>query len=47
MSAATPPAPFPVVRPCDLRASAASSTPWLIDQLWTAQAVGIIGGSPK
>src|SRR5207244_8415766 len=42
-----PPAPFPVVRPCDLRASAASSTPWLIDQLWTAQAVGIIGGSPK
>src|SRR5881296_2509182 len=47
MSAATPPAPFPVVRPCDLRTSAASSTPWLIDQLWTAQAVGIIGGSPK
>src|SRR5438132_13042347 len=47
MSAATPPAPFPVVRPCDLRASAASSTPWLIDQLWTAQAVGIIGGNPK
>jgi hypothetical protein len=30
-----------------LRASAASSTPWLIDQLWTAQAVGIIGGTPK
>src|SRR2546427_13039206 len=47
MSLTTPPAPFPVVRPCDLRASAASSTPWLIDQLWTAQAVGIIGGSPK
>ena len=47
MSAPASPVPFPVVRPCDLRASAASSTPWLIDQLWTAQAVGIIGGSPK
>ena len=47
MSATTPPTPFPVVRPYDLRTSAASSTPWLIDQLWTAQAVGIIGGSPK
>lgn len=47
MSATTAPAPFPVVRPCDLRTSLASSTPWLIDQLWTAQAVGIIGGSPK
>ena len=47
MSATTPPAPFPVVRPCDLRASAATTTPWLIDQLWTAQAVGILGGSPK
>jgi hypothetical protein len=47
MSATTPPAPFPVVRPCDLRTSAASTTPWLIDQLWTAQAVGILGGSPK
>ena len=47
MSVTTPPAAFPVVRPCDLRASAASTTPWLIDQLWTAQAVGIIGGSPK
>lgn len=46
MSAPTPPAPFPVVRPCDLQASPAS-TPWLIDQLWTAQAVGIIGGRPK
>src|SRR5437016_8470068 len=41
------PAPFPVVRPSDLKTSAASTTPWLIDQLWTAQAVGIIGGTPK
>src|SRR5689334_6187516 len=40
-------APFPVVRPCDLRTSASCATPWLIDQLWTAQAVGIIGGTPK
>src|SRR5438552_19052381 len=47
MNAPTAAAPFPVVRPCDLRASAASATPWLIDQLWTAQAVGIIGGTPK
>jgi hypothetical protein len=30
-----------------LRTSAVSTTPWLIDQLWTAQAVGIIGGTPK
>jgi hypothetical protein len=30
-----------------LQASADSSAPWLIDQLWTAQAVGIIGGTPK
>jgi len=41
------PSPFPVVRPSDLRTSAASSAPWLIDRLWTAQAVGIIGGTPK
>ena len=47
MSAPAAPAPFPVVRPTDLRTSAASSPAWLIDQLWTAQAVGIIGGTPK
>ena len=47
MSAPVSPAPFPVVRPCDLQTSAASSAPWLIDQLWTAHAVGIIGGTPK
>jgi hypothetical protein len=41
------PAPFTVVRPCDLQASADSSAPWLIDQLWTAHAVGIIGGTTK
>jgi hypothetical protein len=47
VSVPTPPAPYPVVRPCDLQASPASTTPWLINQLWTAQAVGIIGGNPK
>jgi AAA domain len=47
MTSAVAPSPFPVVRPCDLRVVATSSTPWLIDQLWTAQAVGIIGGTPK
>ena len=47
MSAPAPPAPFPVLRPCDLQASPDSTPPWLIDQLWTAQAVGIIGGHPK
>jgi hypothetical protein len=35
------------VRPSDLQTSARSAAPWLIDQLWTAQAVGIIGGTPK
>lgn len=47
MSAPMAAAPFTVVRSCDLQARAASTTPWLIDQLWTAQAVGIIGGTPK
>jgi hypothetical protein len=47
VSTPTDAAPFPVVRPCDLQTSAVSTTPWLIDQLWTAHAVGIIGGTPK
>ncbi len=47
MNVSTTPAPFPVVRPSELRTAAASSAPWLIDQLWTAHAVGIIGGAPK
>jgi hypothetical protein len=41
------PAPFPIVRPSDLRTVTAVTTAWLIDQLWTSQAVGIIGGTPK
>jgi AAA domain len=44
---AAPAPPFPVVRPCELQTAAASTTSWLIDQLWTTQAVGIIGGNPK
>jgi RecA-family ATPase len=47
VSAPAAPSPFPVVRPSDLQTSAASNAPWLIDQLWTAHAVGIIGGTPK
>src|SRR5437667_7166870 len=47
MTAPMAAAPFPVVRPSDLRTATAATTPWLIDQLWTAQAVGIIGGTPK
>jgi AAA domain len=47
VSAATPLSPFPVVRPYDLQTAAASTTCWLMDQLWTMPAVGIIGGHPK
>ena len=47
MSATTCASPFPVVRPSELQATSASTTPWLIDQLWTTQAVGILGGTPK
>lgn len=38
--------PFPVVRASDLK-SPESREPWLIEHLWSHQAVGIIGGSPK
>jgi len=47
VNASKAPTPFPVVRPSDLSTADASSAPWLIDQLWTAHAVGIIGGTPK
>jgi hypothetical protein len=43
---ARPAAPWPVVRVAALEAPA-QAPPWLIDQLWTHQAVGVIGGSPK
>lgn len=40
------PSPLPIVRAADLR-PADHADPWLIDGLWTAQAVGILGGPPK
>ena len=40
-------APFPVVSAAALETRAAASPQWLIEQLWSAQAVGIIGGAPK
>jgi hypothetical protein len=40
-------APFPVVLASALETPAATSPSWLIEQLWTHQAVGIIGGAPK
>ena len=40
------PEPLPVVRASELRASECRQ-PWLIERLWSHQAVGIIGGSPK
>jgi hypothetical protein len=43
---ARPVAPWPVVRAAALHAPA-HAQPWLIDQLWTHEAVGVIGGSPK
>jgi hypothetical protein len=38
--------PLSVVRASDLE-TPATQQPWLIERLWTHQAVGIIGGSPK
>jgi hypothetical protein len=38
--------PLPVVRASDIEL-ATHKPSWLIDQLWTHQAVGVIGGSPK
>ena len=40
-------APFPVVPASALETPATTSPLWLIEQLWTYQAVGIIGGAPK
>lgn len=39
--------PFPVVRASALEIAAANRPLWLIDNLWTSSAVGIIGGAPK
>lgn len=38
--------PLPVVRASNIE-SAINKPSWLIDRLWTHQAVGVIGGSPK
>jgi AAA domain/DnaA N-terminal domain/Bacterial regulatory proteins, gntR family len=38
--------PLPVVRASDLETSVCQQS-WLIERLWSHQAVGIIGGSPK
>jgi hypothetical protein len=41
------PAPgLPFERACDLR-DIAGESPWLVESLWTEQAVGILGGEPK
>jgi hypothetical protein len=38
---------LPVSRASDLAAEAQTQTRWLIEQLWAASAVGIVGGPPK
>ncbi len=40
------PAPLPVVRASAL-ATAPTRRRWLVEGLWTAQAVGVLGGAPK
>jgi hypothetical protein len=41
-------APFlDVLRAADLQSACPSTPPWLIEQLWSANAVGIVGGMPK
>jgi hypothetical protein len=41
-------APFlDVLRAADLQAPSTSAPPWLIEQLWSAHAVGVLGGAPK
>ena len=39
--------PFPVVRAAALETAAVNRPLWLIENLWTSSAVGIIGGAPK
>ncbi len=41
-----PPPTLPVQRAGEL-AAVPAQTPWLIEQLWSEQAVGILGGEPK
>ena len=39
--------PLPTLRAAQLAAAAPSTQSWLVEGLWSAQAVGIIGGEPK
>jgi hypothetical protein len=39
--------PFSTVRAADLEATSSQTPAWLIEQLWSADAVGILGGPPK
>jgi len=39
--------PLPTLRAAQLAAAASAAPSWLIEGLWSAQAVGIIGGEPK
>jgi AAA domain len=39
--------PLPTLRAAQLAAAPSSAPSWLIEDLWSAQAVGIIGGEPK
>ena len=39
--------PFPTVRAALLAEPHRGDEPWLIEGLWTREAVGIIGGEPK
>lgn len=41
------PPPLPLCRAGDIEAPAAGEAPWLVDQLWLRQGVGILGGPPK
>jgi len=42
-----PPAPLPVIRAADLPAALTARNKWLIEGLWAAEGVGVIGGTPK
>jgi hypothetical protein len=39
--------PLPTMRAAQLAATPPSAQNWLVDGLWSAEAVGIIGGEPK
>jgi len=41
------PGEFRVVRAADVAARGADTPPWMIETLWGANAVGVIGGAPK